>query len=91
MASKTETIQVDEATAEALRTRSAEMGISVSELVSELAATEIGASDGAVSDQLAELERRARRADQSGTVANDNVVRWLETWGTSQFAPWRDA
>ncbi len=87
---KTQTIEVDEATAEALRIRSAEMGISVSDLLAELATSEI-APDGADSDQLAELERRARRAEQSGTVANDKVVRWLETWGTSRFEPWRNA
>lgn len=67
------------------------MGISVSELVTELTAAETGASDGAVSDQLAELERRARRADQSGTLDNAKVVRWLETWGTNRFEPWRNA
>lgn len=91
MAPKTRIIEVDEATAEALRARSAEMGISVSELVTELAAAETGESDGAVSEQLAEVERRARRADQAGTVANNRVVRWLETWGTNQFEPWRKA
>ena len=91
MAPKTQTIEIDEATVEALRVRSAEMGISVSELLAELAAAEAGTSDGAASDQLAELERRARRAEQSGTVANEKVVRWLETWGTSRFEPWRNA
>ena len=91
MPPKTYTIEVDEATAEALRARSAEMGISVAELLTELAASETGVPDSAESDQLAELERRARRADQSGTVDNDRVVRWLESWGTSRFKPWRNA
>ena len=47
MAPKTQTIEIDDATAEALRARSAEMGISVSELLAELAAAEAGTSDGA--------------------------------------------
>ena len=91
MPPKTHTIEVDEATAEALRARSAEMGISVAELLTELAAAETGVPDSAEASQLAELERRARRADQLGTVDNAKVVRWLETWGTSRFEPWRNA
>lgn len=90
MPPKTHTIEVDEATAEALRVRSAEMGISVAELLTELAASEAGVPNSSESDQLAELERRTRRADQSGTVDNAKVVRWLETWGTSRFEPRRN-
>lgn len=90
MSPKTHTIEVDEATAEALRARSAEMGISVSELLAELAASE-NTPDGEAAEQLAELERRAHRADQTGAVPNDKVVRWLETWGTDRFVPWRNS
>jgi hypothetical protein len=91
MVPKTQTIEVDASTAEALRARSAELGISVAELLAELAAAESGVSVDAVPGELAELERRARRADEVGTVDNNKVVRWLETWGTSRFEPWRNA
>ena len=42
-------------------------------------------------DELAELERRwAAIEEGEATVPHDKVVRWLETWGTPAFRPWRD-
>ena len=44
-----------------------------------------------VSDLVAELDRRWKAVEAGGaTVPHDQVVRWLETWGTSAFRPWRD-
>lgn len=42
-------------------------------------------------DELAELERRWAAIEAGeATVPHDRVVRWLETWGTPAFRPWRD-
>ena len=42
-------------------------------------------------EQIAELDRRwaAVRAGRP-TVSHEKVVRWLETWGTPSYKPWRD-
>jgi hypothetical protein len=41
-------------------------------------------------DELAELDRR-RTVIEAGeaTIDHEAVVRWLETWGTPAFRPWR--
>jgi predicted transcriptional regulator len=40
-------------------------------------------------DELAELERRWAAIEAGeATVPHDEVVRWLETWGTPAFRPW---
>jgi predicted transcriptional regulator len=40
-------------------------------------------------DELAELERRWAAIEAGEpTVPHDEVVRWLETWGTPAFRPW---
>lgn len=84
-------IEVDEATAAALEARAVELGISVSQLLAELAAAE-QPPEAAFSDQVQELERRWQRVENGAqTTANENVVRWLNTWGTSGFRPWRNA
>lgn len=89
MTTRTHTIEVDEATAAALEARASELGVTVSELVAELAAGDRG-SETTFGDQLTELERRWEKVEQSGgTVPNEKVVRWLETWGTQAFRPWR--
>jgi predicted transcriptional regulator len=42
-------------------------------------------------DELAELERRWAAIEAGeATIPHDEVVRWLETWGTPAFRPWRD-
>jgi len=83
-------IEVDQRTAGMLQARAAELGVTVSELVAELATLD---SDPIVveSDEIAELDRRWKRieADQS-TVPHERVVRWLRTWGTPRFRRWRD-
>lgn len=85
MAGKIESIEVDSATALELRTRAAERGVSVSQLVAEL--VPLAADDEAI----AELDRRWARVEAGGTtVAHDDVERWLRTWGTTEFRPWSE-
>ena len=83
MAAKTESIEVDSETASALKTRAAERGVSVSQLVSELVPLAI--DDPAI----AELDRRWADIEAGrATVPHDEVERWMKTWGTPEFRPW---
>lgn len=79
----THTIQVDAETADALARQAAERGITIPELVAELALV-------AEADDLAELERRSLAISNGTekTIPHEEVVRWLETWGTPAFRPW---
>jgi predicted transcriptional regulator len=87
MSSKTQTIEVDEVTADALKARAAERGVSVAQLLSDIAA-----ESGPITvdpEEIAELDRRwAAIETGEPTVPHDEVVRWLETWGTPAFRPW---
>jgi predicted transcriptional regulator len=88
MSSKIHTIEIDEATADALKARAAERGVSVAQFLTDVAAE----SGPAVVDpkKIAELDRRwAAMEGGEATVPHDEVVRWLETWGTPAFRPWR--
>jgi predicted transcriptional regulator len=83
-------IEVDSETARMLEARAAERGISVTQLVADLAArdTEPVAAE---TEQIAELDRRWSAAQSQGeTAPHREVVRWLETWGTPTFKPWRE-
>jgi predicted transcriptional regulator len=82
MTGKTESIEVDPATAAALKTRAAERGVSVSELVAEL--VPMAPDDEAV----AELDRRwaAAKAGRK-TIPQADIEAWLRTWGTPEFRP----
>ena len=87
---KTETVELDETTAAKLKKRAAAEGLSVSELIAGMTAlqsTPIALS----SDDLAALDRQWA-AIKSGerTVPHEEVARWLETWGTPAFRPWRE-
>jgi predicted transcriptional regulator len=100
---KARTIEVDAATADLLEARAAERGVTVAELVADLAAfdaqvwpddLEAMRAAGEVpwsKEAFAELDRRWA-AVQAGepTVPHEEVVRWLETWGTPAFRPWAD-
>ena len=89
MTSRTRTIEVDEATADALQSRAQERGVSVSVLLTELVNRE-AAPLAMDSDEIAELDRRwAAVKGGEPTVPNEQVVRWLETWGTPAFKPWQ--
>jgi predicted transcriptional regulator len=40
-------------------------------------------------DERAELDQRWVAVEaREATVPHDEVVRWLETWGTPAFTPW---
>jgi hypothetical protein len=86
---QTDIIEVDKATADRLKERAAELGISVEELLAVVAS-----ETGVVSvnpDEIAELDRRWAKIEAGArTVRNEEVVRWLETWGTAEFRPWRE-
>jgi hypothetical protein len=82
-------IEVDERTADVLQARAAELGVTVSELVAELATLD---TDAVVveSDEIAELDRRWRKLETGASaIRHEHVVRWLRTWGTPGFRPWR--
>jgi predicted transcriptional regulator len=83
---KTRCIEVDDDTAAALTQRAAERGVSVPELVAELVTLEAGPAI-AEAGEVAELDRRWKAFEAQGSIAaNDDVVRWLQTWGTARFA-----
>jgi predicted transcriptional regulator len=87
MSPKTHTIEIDEATADALKARAAERGVTVAQLLADIAVESGPITVGA--EEIAELDRRWA-AIESGepTVPHEEVVRWLETWGTPAFKPW---
>ena len=83
-------IEVDAETAKVLEARAAERGLSVSELLTEM--TALQERPAALSSaEIAELDRQwaAVKAGEP-TVPHDEVVRWLQTWGTPAFRPWQN-
>lgn len=81
-------IEVDPRTADVLQARAAELGLTISELVAELATLETE-STPAAPDDIAELDRRWKKVETGDpTVPQDQVVRWLRTWGTVRYRPW---
>jgi len=86
---KVRNIQVNSETADLLEARAAARGVSVSELIAELAAFE--AATATEAGEVAELDRRWKSvASGRATVPHEEVVRWLQTWGTPAFRAWRD-
>jgi predicted transcriptional regulator len=97
------TIEVDAATADWLEARAAERGVSVAELLADIVAFDLEERpedrEAARADEerpwsneeLAELDRRWA-AVQAGelTIPHEEVVRWLQTWGTPAFRPWAE-
>jgi hypothetical protein len=74
---KTQTIELDDATATALRQRAEERGVSVPELLAELLVLEAGPTR-AGDDEIAELDRRWNAFEaQVSVISNDDVVRWV--------------
>jgi predicted transcriptional regulator len=89
MTTRTDTIEVDKATADTLKARAAERGISVADLLAEVARESGPVAVDA--EEIAELDRRwAKVKAGEATVPHDEVVRWLGTWGTPAFKPWHD-
>ena len=84
---KTQTIEIDTVTAAALERHASARGQSVSQVVAELVA-HVGTMAETGSGQIAELERRWDRFQkQTETASHDQVVRWLDTWGTAAYGP----
>jgi predicted transcriptional regulator len=85
---KIRSIEVDDDTAAALTQRAADLGVSVPELVAELVTLEVGPVSSEAGD-IADLDSRWKAFQAQGSVAaNDDVVRWLQTWGTPSFRGW---
>ncbi len=80
-------VDIDQHTADVLETRAAELGVTVPELIAELAALD-GSAREASADEIAELDARAARATSDTLVSQDHVVQWLRTWGTREYRPW---
>ena len=81
----TRKIEVDEGTALVLERRAADRGLSVADLLAELAAEGPNGSN----EDIAELDRRWADAQRpGGTVPHDEVEEWLKTWGSPAYKPW---
>ena len=80
-------IDIDQHTANVLEVRAAELGVTVPQLIAELAALDSTPRDADASE-IAELDRRAAAAAPGLRVPQERVVQWLRTWGTSEFRPW---
>jgi predicted transcriptional regulator len=83
------TIEVDDTTAAALETRAAQVGLSVAELLAAMVAVE-GVRTELPSADITALDQQwgAIKAGEP-TVPHEDVARWLDTWGTSGFRPWK--
>ena len=80
-------IDIDQHTADVLEVRAAELGVTLPQLIAELAALDSTPRD-ADAEEIAELDRRAVIATLGSRVPQERVVQWLRTWGTSSFRPW---
>jgi hypothetical protein len=81
--------EVDQRTADVLQARAAELGVTVSELVAELATLD---TDPVVveSGEITELDRRWNKVEAGApTIPHERVIRWLRTWGTPGVRPLR--
>jgi hypothetical protein len=85
----TDLIEVDKARADRLKERAAELGMTVEEFLAAIASeTGVVRVDPG---EIAELDRRWAKVEAgTRTVRNEEVVRWLETWATPEFKPWRE-
>ena len=80
-------IEVDKQTADMLQIRAAELGVTVPQLLAELATLD-SAPRNADAEEIAELDRRHARATVGSRVPHQRVVQWLRTWGTPGFRQW---
>lgn len=85
MTAKTESIEVDSATAANLKKRAVERGVSVSQLVAELVPLAID------DEAVAGLDRRWAKVESGeATVPHEAVESWLLTWCTPEYKPWSE-
>lgn len=82
------TIEVDDETAAALESRAAEAGLSVAELLAEIARQSAPAEISAA--ELAELDRQWAAIEVGEPTVPRQIARWLDAWGTPGFRPWND-
>jgi hypothetical protein len=83
-------IEVDNATAEALKARAAAAGLSVPQLLAQMVALENAAVKLSAED-MADLDQQwASVKAGEPTASHGDVVRWLDTWGTPGFKSWKD-
>ncbi|KAI9871168.1 MAG: hypothetical protein M1823_008527, partial [Watsoniomyces obsoletus] len=81
-------IEVAQPTAERLQVRAEMEGLSITELLEQLL------QDSPVPftippDEAAELKRRWAAIEAGEpTIPHEEVVAWLQTWGTPNFKPW---
>ena len=88
MTASRRTIEVDDATAAALESRAADAGLSVTELLAETFAPSAAPAEPSPAE-LDELDRQwAAIKGGEPTTPHEEVVRWLQTWGTPDFRPW---
>lgn len=89
MGNKAFSITVDHETARRLQRRAADRGVTVPELVAELAASD--AQPVSVADsELTDLDRALAGAMvPGGTASHSEVAEWLKTWGTPGYVPWK--
>jgi predicted transcriptional regulator len=80
-------IEVDKHTADVLKMRAAELGVTVPQLIAELATFDSESREPRA-DEIAELDRRSAKATEGSRVPHERVVQWLRTWGTPRFRPW---
>jgi predicted transcriptional regulator len=80
-------IEVDKHTADVLQMRAAELGVTVPQLIAELATLHSDPRETGT-DEIAELDRRSAKATKGSRVPHERVVQWLRTWGTPRFRPW---
>jgi predicted transcriptional regulator len=83
------TIEVDDTTATALETRAAQVGMSVAELLAAMVAAEDMRSELPSADIAALDQQWAAIKAGEPTVPHQDVARWLDTWGTPGFRPWK--
>jgi predicted transcriptional regulator len=85
-----QTIEVDEDTAATLTRHAASQGLSVAELVADMTVLQFTPMILPAKD-IAELDGQwaAIKAGEP-TTAHEDVARWLQSWGTPAFRPWRE-
>jgi predicted transcriptional regulator len=83
------TIEVDDTTATALETRAFQVGPSVAESLAAMVAAE-GVRRELPSADITALDQQwaAIKAGEP-TVPHKDVARWLDSWGTPGFRPWK--
>jgi len=85
---KLRTIEVDASTAELLEARAAEIGVSVAELLADIVTRDDGAAKLSAAETELDRQWASIKAGEP-TVPHVEVVRWLDSWGTTQFRSWK--